>query len=70
MNLRKIDDIVYADIEQLVVISQALQGMLKIFYENWIGLEVWEPIYIFKEEMACGSEDWYEGISWVMHPRK
>jgi hypothetical protein len=40
MNLRKVDEIVHAYIEQLVVFSQALQGMLEIFYENWLGLVV------------------------------
>jgi hypothetical protein len=63
MNLRIVNEIVHAYIEKLIVISQALQGMLEIFYENWLGLEVGERIHIFKEEMTCGSEDGYEGIS-------
>ena len=70
MNLRKVDEIVHADIEQLVDISQALQGMLEIFYERRLGLVVWEPFQILTEDITCGSEDGYEGISWVMHPWK
>lgn len=52
MNLRKIDEIVHADIEHLVGISQALQGMLEIFYENWLSLEVGEVIHIIRQEIA------------------
>jgi hypothetical protein len=40
MNLRKVDEIVHADIEQLIFFSQALQDILEIFYENWLGIEV------------------------------
>ena len=63
MNLRKVDEIVHADIEQLVVFSQALQGILEICYENRPCLIVGEPFQILTEEMACGSEDGYKGIS-------
>jgi hypothetical protein len=62
MNLRKIDEIVHANIEQLVDISQALQGLLEIFYEHWLPLEVRQLSHILREEMTCGSEDGYEGI--------
>jgi len=57
MNFRKVNEIVHADIEQLVDISQALQGLLEIFYENWLGLEVGEPFHIMSEEIACGCEN-------------
>jgi hypothetical protein len=40
MNLRKVDEIVHADIEQLIFFSQALQDILEIFYEHRPGLEV------------------------------
>jgi hypothetical protein len=48
MNLRKIDEIVHANIEQLVDISQALQGLLEIFNEHWLPLEVRELFQVLR----------------------
>ena len=62
MNFRKVNETVYADIEQLVDISQALQGPLEIILEHWLGLESGEPFLIMSEEIACGCENGNEGI--------